>query len=92
MLGNLGKEVQRVEDLEIPAHSAPEIAAGRFREPPATVMLRLIHHMPGRGYLQDPVQTERATGDILDKPLKRIAVRGGDEHALVNAEARSCQR
>jgi hypothetical protein len=42
--------------------------------------------MPSRGYLQDPIQAERATGDILDKPLKRIAVRGGNEHTLVNAE------
>jgi hypothetical protein len=51
-------------------------------------MFRLVDHMPGRGYLQDPIQAERTAGDILDKPLKRIAVRGGDEYALVDAEPR----
>ena len=86
MLSNLGKEVQRVEDLEIPVHSCTEIAAGRFRKAPAILMFRLVDHMSGRGYLQDPIQAERATGDILDKPLERIAVRGGNEHTLVNAE------
>ena len=55
MLGDFGKEVQGVENLEIPIHSCTEIAAGRFRKLPATVMFRLIHHMPGRGYLQYPV-------------------------------------
>ena len=52
MLSNLGKEVQRVEDLEIPVHSCTEIAAGRFRKAPAILMFRLVDHMSGRGYLQ----------------------------------------
>ncbi len=70
----------------VTTHARFQVSAGRFREASASVVFRLIHHMPGRGDLQDPVQTERATGDILDKPLKRIAVGGGNEYALVNAE------
>ena len=37
-------------------------------------MLRLVHHMPGRGDFKYPVQAERTACDILDKPLKRVAV------------------
>ena len=86
MLSELGQEVQRVEDLEIPRGPAPETIVLRVGEGPAGVLLGLVDDLPGRGHLDQPRQAERAAGHVPDQPLDPGAVAGRQVDRLVHAE------
>ena len=54
VLGELGQEIQGIEDLEIPVRPGHQTVALRFGEGSARVLLGLVDNLPGIGYLDQP--------------------------------------
>ncbi len=87
MLRELGQEVQRVEDLEIPRGPGREALVLRVEEGPAGVLLGLVDDLPGRGHLDQPRQAERAAGHVPDQTLDSGLVARRQKNRLVHAES-----
>ena len=52
VLGELGQEIQRREDLEIPLGAGGQLVALRIGEGPAGIFLSLVDDLPGLGHPQ----------------------------------------
>jgi len=86
-LGELGQEVQRREDLEIPLRPGFETIVARVGKGAAGLFLGLVDDLPGIGHLHQPRQAERAAGHVPDQTLDSLLVAGWQKDRLVDAVA-----
>ena len=80
MLGELGQEIQRRKNLEIPLRPGRQAVALRIGKGPAGVLLRLIHDVPAGRHLDEPRKAERATSHVVHHPLEARAIARRQEH------------
>jgi len=92
VLGKLGDEVQRVEDLEVACHpridAAEEVTAGRPGEASAGFLLGEVDHGALLGDADEPIEAERAAEHVVREPLATGAVVGIQPDGVMDAEAR----
>jgi hypothetical protein len=80
VLGHFGQEVQRGEDLEVAARSAPQVRAGGARKAAAVVFLGVVDHRTVVGQADEACQAEGATQDVLGQSFqpRRVPRRQAD--------------
>jgi len=83
----LGQEVQRIEDLEIPLGAGYQAVSTRVGKGAAGLFLGLVDHLPGFGDLDQARQTEGTTSHVPHQTLDALLVAGRQVHRLVDAEA-----
>ncbi len=92
VLGELGDEVQRVEDLEVAGDprtdAAEEVTAGGLGEVSAGFLLGEVDHCALLGDADHPIETERASEHVLGETLATGEVVGVQPHRMMDAEAR----
>jgi hypothetical protein len=87
VLCDLGEELQRIEDPEVPLGPLLHPIALRLGECSTCILLGLIDDLPGLSHLDEPRQTEWAAGDVPNEALDTCPVAGRQIHRLVDAEA-----
>jgi hypothetical protein len=63
--GELGDEVERIEDLEVAGHTAEEVGAGGPEEPAAGPLVGDVENLALGGHLDQALQTERTAEHVL---------------------------
>ncbi len=87
VLGYFRYEVERVEQLEVPACPARQALVSELREGKASGLFRFVDDLAVVGGFDHAVEAERAADDVLGQPLDGGGVAGLDPDALVHAEA-----
>ncbi len=82
VLRELGQEIQRREDLEVPLHPAPQAVVFRIGKRPAGLLLRLVDHLPAAGHLDEAREAKRATRHVLHHALNPRLIPRGQKHRL----------
>ncbi len=65
VLRELGQEIQRRENLEIPLRRGCDAVSVLVGKGPARLLLRLVDHLTRLADLHQPGQTKRAPGHVL---------------------------
>ena len=86
VLGEFGQEVQGLEELEVPADSGQEVAAGGFGVLLRMVLLGLVEDLAFGGDADETGEAEGAAEDVLCETFEADAVSGVEEDAAVDAE------
>lgn len=87
VLGYFRDEVERVEQLEVPARPARQALVPELREGEAPGLSRFVYDLAVVGGLDHAVKAERAADDVLGEPLDGGSVACINPDALVHAEA-----
>ena len=88
MLGELGEEVQGVEDLEVAGDAVEEVRARRPGESPARSLLGEVDQLGLLGDADQSLETERASEHVVGDALASGEVVGVQPHRMMHAEAR----
>jgi hypothetical protein len=88
VLGELGDEVQGLEDLEIPGDAAEEVGPGGVGEALGGVLLGEVKDLALLGDTDHPLETEWAPKHVVGQTLAAGAVVGRDPHREVHLETR----
>ena len=87
VLGELGDEVQRVEDLEVPADAAEQIRARRLGEASAGFLLGEVDHLSLVSDADHALETERTSEHVVGEPLASGTVVGVQTDGVMDPEA-----
>jgi hypothetical protein len=87
VLGELGQEVQRLEDLEVAADPGEQTVAGRLGETSAATLLSEVEDLAVVGDPDHAGEAERAAQHVLGQTLEPGGVAGSEGDAVVDTEA-----
>ena len=87
MLRDLRQKVQRFKHLKIPLHPRLERVVSLLGKRTAPGLSGTIKNLAGLGYLDNPRETKRAAGDVLDEPLHPGSIIGSNIDGIVDTKA-----